>query len=368
MNHSEALDRILHDLAEGRIDADSAAALIRQAQAEGQQGFPEAPDDPVPARALNADDDSEQGSERLTETAEGSDHGAEQRAEQANGDADDSSHAEGHQSSDHGSTGPFDFQIDDVASAAGAALREAWHLIGEAATTVLPGEPGWKPFEKGKPSARPMPGKSTETLIVRSVGRRVRIIGDQSVAAVAVDGPHTLRRHGDTVEVTTEGEVGLNAGGFSLINPPRSVEDLKALGLGQELVIRVNPAVIIDAEVTGNKLTTIGAPYLGKIRVSVGQASFSDVVEVCDVLIQAGGASLSGPISRGRSRITVESGNLSLRLTEGADVTIRPHNQLGRISWPNNAQETIDEYVVGDGSAQLELSVLMARAAISVEG
>ena len=85
-----------------------------------------------------------------------------------------------------------------------------------------------------------------------------------------------------------------------------------------------------------------------------------------DLLSQAGGISVSGPISSGRSRLRVESGNLTVHLTKGSNVTIRGEARLGRISWPGGS-EGVDEYVVGNGSARLDVAVVMGMATIRTE-
>ncbi len=359
MSDSAELNRILSDLADGTIDADQAARRIADL-------------DRPPARALA--DDSADADETAEQSAPASsdDAGrAEDQAAEAPGEPDEASSVDDGSAPDAESptheTGPaggpsehnlFDIQLDDVAAVAGEVFRDAgdiargaWQRLGEFASSVLPGDiaaavPEPPHFAPPPGAPRPAAGKAVEKLIVRSVGRRVRIVGDQRIATISVDGPHTVRRQGTTLEISTEGELGINTSGFSLVRPP---------------------SIAVDAEVTGNKLTTVGVPRLGSIRVSVGQASLSDVVEVSDALIQAGSASLAGPLSEGRSRIKVESGNLSVRLTHGANVTVRSQTQLGRISWPGDSQATLDEYVVGNGSAQLEIGVVMGRVVIKVD-
>ncbi|MHA6511053.1 hypothetical protein [Tessaracoccus sp. Z1128] len=201
---------------------------------------------------------------------------------------------------------------------------------------------------------------------VTAVGRRVRIEGDASVTTLTIDGPHVLRRVGTVMEVNSTGEFGPSFQGFSLIRPPRNLEDLRDIGLGKELVIRVNPSLIVDAEVTTGGLRTVGVPRLGRIRVTAGGSNLEDVHEIEDLLSQAGGIAVSGPISMGRSRLRVESGTLTVHLTKGANVTIRGEARLGRISWPGGS-EGVDEYVVGNGSARLDIAVVMGMATIKTE-
>lgn len=204
-----------------------------------------------------------------------------------------------------------------------------------------------------------------ERLVVQSTGKRVRLIGDADIATVMVDGQHLLRRNGSVLEVVSNGEIGPSFGGFSLINPPRSLDDLRDIGLGRELVVKANPELRVDVEVTGGGLAAVGVPHLGKVRVTAAAASVEGVAQVEDMLVQAGAANVSGPIRRGRSRLRVESGNLSIRLHPGSNVTVRGDSRLGRVSLPDGHGE-MDELIVGNGSARLDVSAVMGYASVRV--
>lgn len=201
---------------------------------------------------------------------------------------------------------------------------------------------------------------------ITSVGRRVRVEGDPTVSTLTVEGPHVLRRVGTVMEVNSTSEVGPSFQGFSLIRPPRSLDDLRDIGLGKELVIKVNPKLIVDAEITTGGLRTVGVPRLGRIRITAGGSTLEDVQEVEDLLSQAGGVTVEGPISMGRSRLRVESGSLTVQLSKGANVTMRGVAKLGRITWPGGG-ENVDEFVVGNGSARLDVAVVMGMATIKSE-
>ena len=92
-----------------------------------------------------------------------------------------------------------------------------------------------------EPSRRKVNTGGVERITVRAVGRRVRIIGETSVATLSADGPHVLRRNGAVLEVSSDGEVGSSVDGFSILRAPRSLDDFRSLGLGKELFLRVNP-------------------------------------------------------------------------------------------------------------------------------
>ena len=215
--------------------------------------------------------------------------------------------------------------------------------------------------------AKPVNTGGVERISVRAVGRRVRIIGETSVATLSADGPHVLRRNGPVLEVSSDGELGASLDGFSILRgAPRSLDDFRALGLGKELFLRVNPNLIIDVEVTAGSLNTERVPHLGKVRVTAGAAKLLDVTEINDSLVQAGQATIKGTIKTGRNRVRAESGTLSITLTDDSDVTVTGEAQLGKISWAGGHNGAGDEVVMGNGSAKLEIEVVMGHAQVRV--
>lgn len=213
----------------------------------------------------------------------------------------------------------------------------------------------------------PLITEKVERVIITAIGRRIRLVGDPSVAVAEIDGSgHTMKRIGNLLEIRVEGYLVPSADGFRLGNPPKSLEDLKNLdlGLGKTLKIRVNPAIITDVEVTAGSLTTKKLPRLGKVRVTAGGAAITGVVHIEDALIQAGNATISGAISEGRNKVRIESGNLSLVLSASSNVSVKAESSMGVISWPGDGQ--FDEYIIGQGSARLDVGVVMGHAAIRV--
>jgi hypothetical protein len=230
------------------------------------------------------------------------------------------------------------------------------------------GQPGEDEPAPASGRRRPTGSKGVDRISVRAVGRRVRIVGDASVATVSAEGPHVLRRNGSVLEVTSDGEIGPNLDGFSILRPPRSLDDIRAMGLGKELYLRINPSIIVDVEVTAGHLTSADLPYLGKVRVTAGGAELSGIAEVNDVLVQAGSASIMGTITTGRSRVRVESGQLTVDLADDSNVTVRGEAQLGKVSWSGAHTGQVDEVVLGNGSARLDVGVVMGWANIKAGG
>jgi hypothetical protein len=223
-----------------------------------------------------------------------------------------------------------------------------------------------------EPSAEPERSKPVNTsgverISVRAVGRRVRIVGETSVATLSADGQHVLRRNGPVLEVSSDGELGASLDGFSILRgSPRSLDDIRALGLGKELLLKVNPNIVVDVEVTAGSLNTERVPHLGNVRVTAGGAKLLDVREINDALIQAGQATIHGTISTGRNRVRAESGSLSITLADESNVTVKGDAQLGKVSWSGGHSGAGDEVVMGNGSARLDIEVVMGHAQIRV--
>ena len=218
-----------------------------------------------------------------------------------------------------------------------------------------------------RPSSKPVNTSGVERISVRAIGRRVRIVGETSVATLSADGPHVLRRNGSVLEVSSDGELGASLDGFSILrSAPRNLSDLRSLGLGKELFLRVNPGIVVDVEVTAGSLHTERVPHLGSVRVTAGGAKLLDVTEVNDALVQAGQATIKGAISTGRNRIRAESGSLSITLSDESNVTVTGEAQLGKISWSGGHTGAGDEVVMGNGSAKLDVEVVMGHAQIRV--
>lgn len=261
--------------------------------------------------------------------------------------------------------------VDSLATSVGADQPVARQSAADpwAAATDRPqhaGHPVESVMESPQPQPRPAAG-GVERISVRVVGRRVRIVGDASVAALSAEGPHVLRRNGAVLEVTSDGEIGPSFDGFSILRGvPRSLEDVRALGLGKELLLRVNPAIVVDVEVTAGNLNTERVPRLGKVRVTAGGAKLLDVTQVNDVLVQAGSATIKGSITQGRHRVRAESGSLSVTLGDDSNVTIKSEAQLGRVSWSGGHSGAGDEVVMGNGNARLDVEVVMGHAQVRV--
>lgn len=267
-------------------------------------------------------------------------------------------------------------RIDAVRNAPDAVYEQPPAPTPEEASAEWPGraqQPG-HPRESFRedpepPGKRRAPGTNgVDRISVRAVGRRVRIVGDSSVATASAEGPHVLRRNGSVLEVSSDGELGPTLEGFMGFKPGGRFDDLKSLGIGKELFLRVNPSIVVDAEVSAGTLNCHDVPYLGKIRLTAGSAILAGVAETADVLVQAGQFSMQGTITSGRSRVRCESGSLAVTLGEESSVVVKGEAQLGRIVWSGTHQPDGDEVVMGNGAARLDVSLVMGYGSITAGG
>jgi hypothetical protein len=238
----------------------------------------------------------------------------------------------------------------------------------KASTTASTKASTTAPTTSGPTSTVPANVEPTR-VVIRSVGHRLRVIGEPSVATVSVDGPHVVRRDGSTLTVASEGEFGASIDGFTLMRT-RSVTDLRdrLLGLGRDLSVRVNPKLSVEIEVTAGSLTAERLPNLEQVRVTAGSAKVHDAADSLDLLVQAGSAKVAWRPTGGRSRLRVESGSLDLRFLPGSNVRVRSDVQAGRVHWQGeHHQGSADEVVLGTGAGTANVEAVMGTVSVRAE-
>lgn len=227
-------------------------------------------------------------------------------------------------------------------------------------------EPDGLDVERDEHADVPVPA-GVRKVMVKAIGRRVRLIGEPAVTGVAVDGPHLIKRDGDTLIVSSDGDMGVSIDGLSMLRT-RSVGDLRShLGIGKELSVRVNPRLEVEVEVTGGSVTAERLPSLRRVRVTAGMARVADVDGPIDLLVQAGSANLDAQLTKGRSRVRVESGSANVQLRRGSDVRVHSDAQLGRVTWVGAVNGPSTDVEIGQGRAALDVEVLMGAAQITAD-
>jgi hypothetical protein len=219
------------------------------------------------------------------------------------------------------------------------------------------------PEPEAEHSNVPVPS-GVRRVTIRAVGRRVRLIGEPAINGVAVDGPHVIKRDGDTLAISSEGDMGVSIDGFSMLRNPTDLRS-HVNGLARELSIRVNPMLEVEVEVTGGSVVGERLPGLTRVRVTAGTAKVTDVDGPIDVLVQAGTATLDAQITKGRSRVRIESGAATVNLRRGSDVKVHTEAQLGRVTWTGAVTGQSKDVEIGRGRAALDVEVLVGSAQIT---
>lgn len=237
----------------------------------------------------------------------------------------------------------------------------------QADTAQAPGDGGGG-GATGEPPPPSVP--AVDRVEVRASSRRVRLVGDPTVSTFAVDGPHHVRRDGSSIVISSETEQLPGDETFMLLSGGRFREVTERLhrGLAQSMAmeVRVRPDLAAGVEVIAGALHAERLPGLDHVRVSGGSLRVRDVVEPIDLLVQAGSAQLETRQTHGRSRLRCESGSLHVNLRSGTDARIREDVQLGRLILRPDRPRTGREPVVGTGSAEIDVEVVMGTVTIEV--
>jgi len=270
-------------------------------------------------------------------------------------------------------TEPSTRQILEDVAAGRLDPTDAARLLADVAGEVPAAGDTEAPADAAGGRAAPPPAvPDIQRVLVRATSRRVRIVGDPSVATYAVDGPHHVRREGATLVVAGEVEPIPTDDAFTLLSGGRwrEVADRVQHGFGQalELRVRVRPDLAIGVEVIAGSLQVDGAKGLDHVRVTAGSLRVRGAEEPFDLLVQAGSAQVETLQTHGRSRLRCESGSMQLTLLPGSDVRVRSDVQLGRfVSEPERrGRDRNRDLVVGTGAAEMDVEVVMGSVTVKV--
>ncbi|HLQ60913.1 MAG TPA: hypothetical protein VK131_03525 [Candidatus Acidoferrales bacterium] len=211
-----------------------------------------------------------------------------------------------------------------------------------------------------RPATPPPAGAALRIRVVRKFGPAV-VIGDPEVAEAAPEGPHTIHREGDTliVEALPLDDDWL---GFTMTRGERS--DPRRRGGRSSLVVRVNPQLPLEAEVTAGPLTVKGVRGPVRAEVTAGPLRIDGFTAPVDLSVQAGPIEARGRLDAGASRIRCQAGPVRVILERGSSVRVRGHAMLGKVSLPGGGREA----VVGGGTGTLDVEATMGPVTVTSEG
>jgi hypothetical protein len=200
---------------------------------------------------------------------------------------------------------------------------------------------------------------------------------------VHVVGDHSIRHEGAALVISTAGPLDdderdssersdqRGSGRFSFNHLPRTIAWAKAWREHQ-LTVRMNPALLLDLDVTGADIKTSGLE--AGLRMRLVASSFRGDKVHCPMDVEAISSSvkLTG-VPTGDSRINCESSSVRLSLSAGSDLKIIATNRMSRLVLPDRAPSTLPfegesiETTIGDGRDRLTLEALMSSVTVNTQ-
>jgi hypothetical protein len=250
-------------------------------------------------------------------------------------------------------------------------------------STALPPEP-----EPGAP--RPSPaqaGFGTErandepvtTIRLKTSYRSIHLLADPAVAQVHVVGDHAIRHDGPALVIETAGPLADEQAGpddargsgrfsFSL---PRTIAWAKNWREHQ-LTIRVNPALLIELDVTGVDIKATGLKTGLRARLVASSLRGDKLHGPLQVDALTSSVKLTA-VPTGESRIFCESSSMRLTLATGSDLILSTTNRMSRLALPERPVSTLPfegqstELTLGSGRDRLTLEAVTSSVTVQTQ-
>ncbi|MCD5350941.1 hypothetical protein [Kineosporia mesophila] len=235
----------------------------------------------------------------------------------------------------------------------------------------------------GSPAAQaggtPPINGTIDTVRVLGSYRAVQVVADPTVAQLYVSGPHRINQEGSTLVVSGTGPLDERAnrqggnllGGFSFSDLPKTLTWARSWKEHQ-LLVRVNPALLVELEATGAEVKLSGLVGGLKARVVASSLKADKLRGRLDVEAMSSSVKLSA-VPLGESRFYAESSSARLTLLEGSDLRISGTNRMGRLQLPDQPVSTlplddqITQSVVGNGRDLLKIDAVMSSVTVGAQ-
>jgi hypothetical protein len=247
-----------------------------------------------------------------------------------------------------------------------------------AATTQEPPRAAESPAWGTPTTARDDRSRTGRSRLVRvnASYRSVDVLGDPSVAEVAVSGSHAVRSDDGVLVVESHENplasvFGTAAPGtrFSFADLPRGLTWARAWK-DQHLVIRVNPELPVEIDAAGANLRVSGMEAGTKVRLIASALKLDRSRGPLD--LDAFTSSVKGSATpSGSSRISAESSSVKLHLGAGTDTRITARNRMGKVVLPNAVSRAglvdpeVTQATVGSGRGELAVDAVMSSVILT---
>jgi len=140
------------------------------------------------------------------------------------------------------------------------------------------------------------------------------------------------------------------------------------------LVVRMNPELDLDVEVSAGSVRVLGVHGEISARCSAGNLRIEGFQSPLDLTVAAGSISASGVLDSGSSHIQCDAGRVSVRLEEGSSVRVTSQANLGKVVVTGDSESSRGARLTGStqntvtvGSGAGELSILCNLGAVMVD-
>ncbi len=210
--------------------------------------------------------------------------------------------------------------------------------------------------------------------VVCSVGT-AEIAGDSGVREAVAEGPHAVRREGDTLVIESHPDDSADWPYFRF-SQARG-ERVRELWRHRphSLRIRMNPDLPLEIRCLAGRLLVqrVNAPV--RAEVSAGSVEIERFASPLDIAVLAGRVRASGVLNQGSSRIRCETGKVQLHLERGSSVRVRTSAVLGKVILPGrgtpgsgwSVRGASQEMTVGTGAGSLEVEASMGKIEITAD-
>lgn len=138
----------------------------------------------------------------------------------------------------------------------------------------------------------------------------------------------------------------------------------------EPLVIRVNPRLAVDADVSAGSLEVTGVNGAVGVDLAFASATLDGLSGPVEVRAQAATVRVRGAITEGASKIRGDAAALFVTLAPTSDVVVHSRCDLGRLR-VTRGEEVLapgDPLVIGSGRASLDIEASMGSVDIRVLG
>lgn len=186
-----------------------------------------------------------------------------------------------------------------------------------------------------------------------SVHHAVRVVADPHTAEIAVvEGAHEYRREGDVILVSAAPVAG----------PPRpGVGAFARAAAASGLLLRINPGLALEAEVTGSTLEVRGVRGPVHATVRAGTAELERLDGPLDLRVTAGAARVHGAPAHGDWSLRVESGSMAVVIPEPADVAVHASGRHSSVDVLGDDRAA----VLGSGARRVDIEALFSDVRVS---